>query len=120
MATRNRKLLRTEADIVASIDEELANDRNSDADCMPEISSSEESADENDISDLGLGPSRDGFCRKDREPSIPVFTGNPGVQFAIQNGTDVMEYVDNYISPQLNETAVNQTNLYAQQIVTMP
>jgi hypothetical protein len=40
--------------------------------------------------------------------------------FAEKNGTDVMKYVDNYISPQLNETAVNQTNLHAQQIVTMP
>jgi hypothetical protein len=65
MATRKRKLLRTEADIVASIDEELANDSDSDADCMLEISSSEESADENDVSDSGLGRSRDGFCRKE-------------------------------------------------------
>jgi hypothetical protein len=56
MATRKRKLLRTEADIVASIDEELANDSDSDAHCMLEISSSEESADKNDISDSGSGP----------------------------------------------------------------
>jgi hypothetical protein len=40
---------------VASIDEELANDSDSDADCVPEISSSGES-DENDISDSGSGP----------------------------------------------------------------
>jgi hypothetical protein len=63
MATRKRKLLRTEADIVASIDEELAND----------------SDDENDISDSGPGPSVDRFCKKDRQPSIPLFTGNPAV-----------------------------------------
>jgi hypothetical protein len=49
---------------VASIDEELVNDSDSDADCVPEIWSSEESDDENGISDLGLGPSVDGFCRK--------------------------------------------------------
>jgi hypothetical protein len=55
MATRKRKLLRTEADIVASIDEELANESDSDADCVPEISSSEESEDENDVSRLGSG-----------------------------------------------------------------
>jgi hypothetical protein len=47
--------------------------------------------------------------------------GNPGVQFSIQNSTDVMGYIDNYITAELIETVVDQTNLYAQQqIVTMP
>jgi hypothetical protein len=64
MASRKRKVLRTEADIMASIDEELANDSDSNAHCVPEISSSEESDDENDISDSGPGPSVDGFCKK--------------------------------------------------------
>jgi hypothetical protein len=85
---------------VASIDEEIVNDSDSDADCVPEISSSEYSDDEN-IWDSGPGPSVDGFCKKDRQPSIPLFTGNPTVQFAAQNGTDMMEYVDNYITPEL-------------------
>jgi hypothetical protein len=66
MATRKRKLLRTEADVVASVDEELANDSDSDADCVPEISSSEESVDENEISGSRPAPSVDGFCKKDR------------------------------------------------------
>jgi hypothetical protein len=106
---------------VASIDEELVNDSISDEDCVPQISSSEESHDENYISDSGLGPSVDGFCKKDRQPSIPLFTGNPAVQFAVQNGTDMMEYVDNYITLELIQIVVNHTNLYAQQqIVTMP
>jgi hypothetical protein len=52
MATRKRKLLRTAADIVASVDEGLANDSDSDADCLPELSSCEESADKNNILDL--------------------------------------------------------------------
>jgi hypothetical protein len=103
MATRKRKVLRTETD-VASIHEELANDSDSDADFVPEISSSEESDDENDISGSGPGPSADGFCKKkNRQPSIPLFTGNPAVQFAVQNGTDMMEYVDNYITPELSQ-----------------
>jgi hypothetical protein len=55
---------------VVSVDEELVNDSDSDADCVPEISSSEESDDEKDISDSGLGRSVDGFCKKDRQPSI--------------------------------------------------
>jgi hypothetical protein len=101
MATRQRRLLKTEADIVASIDEELANDSDSDEDCVPEISSSEDSDDEKDISDSGLGPSVDGICKRDRQPSIPLFTGNPAVHFAVQNGTDMMEYVDNYITPEI-------------------
>jgi hypothetical protein len=105
---------------VASIDEELVNDSDSDEDCVPEISSSAESDDENDISDSSPGPSVDGFFEKDRQPSIPLFTGNPAVQFAVQNGTDMMEYVHNYITPELIQIVVNQTNLYAQQqIVTM-
>jgi hypothetical protein len=106
---------------VASIDEELANDSDSDTDCVPEISSSEESDDKNDISDLGPGPNVDGFCKKDHQPSIPPFTGNPAVQFAVQNGKDMTEYVDNYSTPKLIQIVVNQTNLYAQQqIATMP
>ena len=51
---------------MASVDEELVNDSDSDADCVPEISSSEKSDDENDISDSGPGPSVGGFCEKDR------------------------------------------------------
>jgi hypothetical protein len=38
------------------------NDSDSDADCVPQISSSEDSDDENDISDSSPGPSVDGFC----------------------------------------------------------
>ena len=36
----------------------------SDADCVPEISSSEERADENDVSDSGPGPCIDGVVQK--------------------------------------------------------
>jgi hypothetical protein len=61
------------------------------------------------------------FCKKDRQPSIPLFTGNPAVQFAVQNRTAMMVYVDNCISPELFQIVVHQTNLYAQQqIVTVP
>jgi hypothetical protein len=106
---------------VASIDEELVNDSDSDEDCVLQISSIEESDDENNISDLGPGPRVDGFCEQDRQPSIPLFTGNPAVQFAVQNGTNMMKYVDNYITPELIQIVVNQTNLYAQQeIATVP
>jgi hypothetical protein len=49
---------------VASIDEELVNDSDSDEYCALQISSSEESGDENDISDSRPGPSVDGFCKK--------------------------------------------------------
>jgi hypothetical protein len=72
------------------------------------------------IQTWGPGRSVDGSCKKDRQPSIPLFTGNPAVQFAVQNGTDMMEYFDNFITPELIQIVVNQTNLYAQQIATMP
>jgi hypothetical protein len=69
----------------------------------------------------GPGPSVDGFCKKDCQPSIPLVSGNPAVQFAVQNGTDMTEYVDNYITPELIQIVVNQTNLYTQQqIATVP
>jgi len=43
------------------------------------------------------------------------------VQFADENEADVMSYFDHYIPPELTETVVDQTNLYAQQqIVKMP
>jgi hypothetical protein len=69
---------------VASVDEELANDSDSDEVCV----------------NLQL-------CQV-------------AVQFAVQNGANMMEYVDNYITPELIQIVVNQTNLYAQQIATRP
>jgi hypothetical protein len=77
-----------------------------------------ESAGENYVSDSGPGPNIDGFSTKDCKPSIPIFTGNLEVQFVVQNGTDVMGCVDNYISPELIEIVVDQTNLYTQQLIT--
>ena len=40
------------------------------------------------------------------------------MQFAVEN-EDVMNYFDHYISPELTEIVVDQTNLYAQQIAKM-
>ena len=42
------------------------------------------------------------------------------MQFAVENEADVMSYFDHYIPPELIEIAVDQTNLYAQQIAKMP
>jgi len=42
------------------------------------------------------------------------------VQLAVENEADVMSYFDHYISPELTEIVVDQTNLYAQQIAKMP
>jgi len=62
-----------------------------------------------------------GFCKNDCKPRIPPFIGNPGGQFVVENEADGMSYFDHYISPELNEIAVDQTNLYAQQqIAKMP
>ena len=62
----------------------------------------------------GPGPSVDEFCTKDCQLSIPFFTENPALQFAVRNGTDVMECDDNYITPELIKIIFDQTNLYAQ------
>ena len=43
------------------------------------------------------------------------------MQFAVENQADVMSYFDHYVPPELNEIAVDQTNLYVQQkIAKMP
>ena len=43
------------------------------------------------------------------------------MQFAVENEADMLSYFDHYITPELIETVVDQTNLYAQQqIAKMP
>ena len=100
---------------------EIVNDSDSDTDNIPKFSSSEESEsesanqsdNENNISIPG--PSRrqidvsptTGFSKNDRQPRIPPFIGNPGVQFAVENETDVMSYFDHYIPPKLTEIVVD-------------
>ena len=96
---------------------------------IPEFSSSEESesesANERDNgSNISIpGPNRrqidvtptTGFSKNDRQPRIPPFVDNPGVQFAVENEADVMSYFDHYIPPEHIEIIVDQTNSYAQQ-----
>ena len=108
---------------------EIVNDSDSDTDNIPKFSSSEESesesAKESNISTPG--PSRrqtdvtptTGFSKNDRQPKIPPFIDNPGVQFAVENEADVNSYFDHYIPPELTEIIVDQTNSYAQQQAEM-
>jgi len=136
MASRKRKTIgfRTEEELADAVNE-IVNDSDSDTDNIPEFSSSEEiesdSANESDNeSNISIpGPSgrqidvtpTTGFSKNDRQPRIPPFIGNPGVQFAVENEADLMSYFDHYIPPELTEIVVDQTNLYAQQqIVKMP
>jgi len=66
-------------------------------------------------------PQLQGFYKNDRQPRIPPFIGNPGVQFAVENEADVISYFDHYIPPEPIEIIVDQTNLYAEkQTVKMP
>jgi len=136
MASRKRRTIgfRTEKELADALNETV-NDSHSDTDNIPEFSSSEksesESANESDNeSNIPTpGPSRrqidvtqtTGFSKNDRQPRIPPFIGDPGVLFAVENEADVMSYFDHYIPPELIETVVDQTNLYAQQqIAKMP
>jgi len=99
---------------------------------IPEFSSSEESEsesanesdNESNIStprpscrQIDVTPNT-GFSKTDRQPRIPPFIGNPGMQFADENEADVMSYFDHYIPPELIEIVIDQTNLYAQQQIT--
>ena len=109
---------------------QIVNDSDSDTDNIPKFSSSEqsesESANESDNeSNISIpGPSSrqidvtptTGFYENDRQPRIPPFIGNLGVQFSVENQADVMSYFDHYFPPELIEIAVDQTNLYTQQI----
>jgi len=108
---------------------EIVNYSDSDTENIPEFSSSEESesesADEIDNeSNISISAPRrrqvdvtptTGFSKNDLQPRIPPFIGNPGVQFAVENEAHVMSYFDHYIPPELIETVVEQTDLYAQQ-----
>ena len=136
VASSKRKTIgfRNEEELADAVNE-IVNDSDSDTDNIPEFSSSEEieyeSANESDNeSNISTpGPSRrqinvtstTGFSKNVHQKRIPHFIGNPGMQFAVQNEADVMSYFDHYIPPELNEIAVDETNLYAQQqIMKMP
>ena len=104
MASRKRKTIgfRTEEELADAVNE-IVNDSDSDTDNIPEFSSSEESEsesanesdNESNISIPGLSRRQidvtptTGFSKNDRQPRIPPFIGNPGVQFAVEN-EDVM------------------------------
>jgi len=135
MASRKRKTIgfRIQEEL-ADVVNEIVNDTDSDTDNIPKFSSSEESESENinesdnesNISvlcpscrQIDVTPTT-GFSKNDRQPRIPPFIGNPGMQFAVENEADVMNYFDHYIPPELNEIVVDRTNLYAQQIAKMP
>ena len=128
MASRKRKSIgfKTKEELADAVNE-IVNDSDSDTDNTPEISSSEdseyESANESDNeSNISIpGPSHrqiyvtptTGFSDNDRQPKIPPFIGNLGMQFAVENQADVISYFDHYIPPKLIEILVDQTNLYA-------
>jgi hypothetical protein len=76
MATRKRKLLRTEADIVASTDK-LVSYSDSDADCVPERVPRRVLT--RTTFQTRVWALVDRFCTKDLQPSIPFFTGNPAI-----------------------------------------
>ena len=130
MASRKRKIIgfRIEEELADAVNE-IVNHSDSDTDSIPEFSSSEksesESANEGNISTPG--PSRrqtdvtptTGFSKNDRQPKIPPFIDNPGVQFAVENEADVMSYFDHFIPPEHIEIIVDQTNSYAQQQAEM-
>jgi len=91
---------------------EIVNDSDSDTDNIPEFSSSEEgeseSANESD-NESNIWIPTTGFSKNDRQPRIPPFIGNPGVQFAVENEADVMSYFDHYIPPELIEVVADQS-----------
>ena len=132
MASRKRKTIgfKTEEELADAVDE-IVSDSDSDKDNIPEFSSSEESESESaNESNISIpGPSRrridvtpiTGFSENDRQPRIPPFIGNPGMQFEFENQADMMSYFDHYVPPELIEVVVDQTNLYTQQqIAKMP
>jgi len=108
MASRKRKTIvfRTEEELAGAVND-IVNDSDSDTGNIPEFSSGEdsefESANESDNeSNISIpGPSRrqidvtptTGFSKNNRQPRIPTFTGNPAVQFAVENEADVMRVI---------------------------
>jgi len=90
----------------------IVNGSDSDTDNIPEFSSSEESKSESanecdNESNISIPTA--GFSKNDRQPRIPPFIGNPGMQFAVENEADVMSYFDHYIPPELIEIVGDQS-----------
>jgi len=116
MASRKRQTIgfKTEEEL-ADVVNEIVNDSDSDIDNIPKFSSSEKSESEsaneseNESNISKPGPSHrqiyvtptTGFSENDRQPRIPPFIGNPGVQFAVETQADVMSYFDHYVPPEL-------------------
>jgi len=96
MASRKRKTIgfRTVEELADEVTE-IVNDSVSDTNNIPKFSSSEESESEStNESNISIPvPSRrqtdvtptTGFSKNDRQPRIPPFIGNLGVQFAVEN-----------------------------------
>jgi len=126
MASRERKTIgfKNEEEL-ADVVNEIVKDNDSDTDNIPEFSSSEESESEsanesdNDSNISIPGPSHrqidvtpnTGFSEKDRQPRIPPFRGNPGVQFSVENQEHVMSYFDHCVPPELIAIIADQTKL---------
>ena len=122
MASRKRKTIgfKTEEELADAVNE-IVNDSDSDTDNIPEFSRSEESESESaNESNISIpGPSRrqidvtptTGLSENDRQPRIPLFICNQGVEFAVENQADVLSYFDHYVPPELIEIVVDQTNL---------
>jgi hypothetical protein len=94
---------RTEEELADAVNE-IVNDSDSDTDNIPEFSSSKESeseiANESD-NERNISIPTTGLSKNGRQPRIPPFIGNLGVQFAVENEADVMSYFDHYVPPKL-------------------
>ena len=102
MASRKRKTIgfKTEEEL-ADVVNEIVNDSDSDTDNIPEFSSNEKSESEsvnesdNDSNISIPGPTRrqidvtptTGFSENVRQPRIPPYIGNLGVQFAVEKSS---------------------------------
>jgi len=116
MASRKRKTIgfRTEEELADAV-YEIVNDSDSDTNNIPKFSSSEESesesANESD-NEINISIPTTGFSKNVRQPGIPHFIGNPGVQFAVENEADVISYFDHYVPPELIEIVVDQIYMH--------
>ena len=108
VASGKRKIIGSKTEELTDVVNEILNDSDSDTDNILEFSSSEESESEsanesdNESNISKPGPSHRqidvtatiGFFENYRQPRMPPFIGNPGVQFAVENQAHVMSYVD--------------------------
>ena len=67
-----------------------------------------------------FGRTEEDWTDQDNEPDTVRFSGNPGIQCAVDDATSPVDFIKTiFVDEHVSEQHVEQTNLYAQQVTAM-